>query len=43
MKLEEIDIVQPELTNSLSLNNRLNNLKTVIESLIRIILILKNR
>ena len=32
--LEEIDIVQPELTNSLSLNNRLNNLKTVIESLI---------
>ena len=32
--LEEIDIVQPDLTNSLSLNNRLNNLKTVIESLI---------
>ena len=31
--LEEIDIVQPELSNSLSLNNRLNNLKTVIESL----------
>ena len=33
--LEEIDIVQPELSNSLSLNNRLNNLKTVIESLIK--------
>ena len=32
--LEEIKIVQPELSNSLSLNNRLNNLKTIIESLI---------
>ena len=33
--LEEIDIVQPELSNSLSLNNRLNNLKIVIETLIK--------
>ena len=33
--LQEIDIVQPELTNALSLNNILNNLKTVIESLIK--------
>ena len=33
--LEEIDIVQPELSNSLSLTNRLNNLKTVVLSLIK--------
>ena len=33
--LQEIDIVQPELTNSLSMNNRLNDLKTVIKSLIK--------
>ncbi len=33
--LEEIDIVQPELSNSLSLNNRLNNLKTIIETHIK--------
>ena len=31
--LEEIDIVQPELSNSLSLNNRLNNLKNILENI----------
>ncbi len=33
--LEEIDMVQPELSKALSLNSRLNNLKTIIETLIK--------
>lgn len=33
--LAEIDIVQPELSNSPSLNNRLNNLKTILETSIK--------
>ena len=31
--LKEIDTIQPELSNSLSLNNRLNNLKNILEKI----------
>ena len=31
--LKEIDTIQPELTNSLSLNNRMNNLKNILENI----------
>ena len=33
--LQEIDMVKPELSNSLSLNNRLKNLEIIIETLIK--------
>ncbi|MFL2802009.1 MAG: hypothetical protein ACJ0DD_04520 [Paracoccaceae bacterium] len=33
--LQEINIVQPELSNSFSLNNRLKNLKIILETLIK--------
>ena len=32
--LQEIEVIQPELSNSFSLNNRLNNLKKIIETYI---------
>ena len=31
--LKEIDTIQPELSNSFSLNNRLNNLKNILENI----------
>jgi len=31
--LKEIDTIQPELSNSLSLNNRMNNLKNILENI----------